>query len=87
VLNELYQKQNAGVAHHQVEVFIMEPGTDRYLGRLCTFTRCRKDKLECLVPGCGAVPFLEQHEGFIFSKSALEVDKTITLFDRRGEHR
>lgn len=83
-LNELYQKQNVGVAHHQVEVFIMEPGTDSYLGRLCAFTRCPKDKLDCLVPGCGGTPFLKQMKGFIFSKAALEVDKTTTLFDRQG---
>ena len=83
-LNELYQKQNVGVAHHQVEIFIMEPGTDRHLGRLCAFTRCPKDKLDCLVPGCGGTPFLKQLKGFIFSKAALEVDKTITLFDRQG---
>ena len=83
-LNELYQKQNVGVAHHQVEVFIMEPGTDSYLGRLCAFTRCPKDKLDCLVPGCGNTPFLKQLKGFIFSKAALEVNKTTLLFDRQG---
>lgn len=82
-LNELYWKQNVGVAHHQVEVFIMEPGTNRYLGRLCAFTRCPKDKLDCLVPGCGDVSLLEQHEEFIFSKDALDAKKTITLFDRQ----
>lgn len=81
-LNELYQKQNVGVAHHQVEVFIMEPGTDNYLGRLCAFTRCPKDKPECLVPGCGDTPFLKQHEGFIFSKEVLAAGKTITLVER-----
>ena len=83
-LNEIYQKQNVGVAHHQVEVFIIEPGTDNYLGRLCAFTRCPKDKLDCLVPGCGDTPFLKQLKGFILSKAALELNKTITLFDRQG---
>lgn len=81
-LNELHQTQNVGVAHHQVEVFIMEPGTDRYVGRLCAFTRCPKDKLECLVPGCGDTPFLKQQKGFVFSKDALAAEKIITLFDR-----
>lgn len=82
-LNELYRKQNVGVAHHQVEVFIMEPGTNLYLGRLCSFTRCPKDKLDCLVPGCGDTTFLKQLKGFIFSKDALAAEKTITLFDRQ----
>src|SRR5438067_203155 len=46
-----------GVASHQVEVFLIEPRTDRYLGRLCNFSACPKGKPQCLVPGCGAVPF------------------------------
>ena len=46
-----------GVAGHQVDVFLFEPETDRYLGRLCNFAECPKGKLECLAPGCGAVPF------------------------------
>ena len=74
-LNEVYQRQNVGVAHHQVEVLIMEPGTDNYLGQLCTFNRCPKDKLDCLVPGCGDVPFLKQHKGFVFSKDALAANR------------
>ena len=43
-----------GVADHQVEVFILEPGSDQYLGRLCHFNACPKGKPECLVSGCGA---------------------------------
>jgi len=83
-LNEVYQKQSVGVAHHQVEVFIMEPKTDHYLGRLCTFTRCPRDKPDCLVTGCGDIPYLKQQKGFVFSQAALEADKTTTLFDRQG---
>lgn len=83
-LNELYQRQDVGVAHHQVEILIMEPGTDNYLGRLCTFNRCPKDKLDCLVPGCGDVPFLQRLKGFVFSKDALTIGKAITLFERQG---
>jgi len=84
VLNELYQQRQIGVAHHQVEVFIMEPGTDNYLGRLCHFTRCPRDKLECLVPGCGAVHLLQQHTGFVLWPDALVEGKTITLWERQG---
>jgi hypothetical protein len=39
-LNLLLRDDNVGVAHHQVDVFVMEPGTDRYLGRLCKRARC-----------------------------------------------
>ncbi|MGH9389166.1 MAG: hypothetical protein ACRD1Z_06070 [Vicinamibacteria bacterium] len=41
-LTELFHDTGIGVAHHQVEVFLMEPGTNRYLGRLCGFNRCPK---------------------------------------------
>ena len=50
------------VAAHQVDVFVLEPGTDRCLGRLCGFNACPKGKRERLVPGCGGTPFLRQHE-------------------------
>lgn len=42
---------------HQLDVFLFEPGSDRYLGRLCSFSQCPKGKLDCLVPGCGEIPF------------------------------
>ncbi len=39
------------VADHQVDVFLFEPGSDRYLGRLCHYNSCPKDKPACDVPG------------------------------------
>lgn len=81
-LNQLLQETNTGVAHHQVDVFIMEPGTDRYLGRLCIFGTCPKGKPECLVPGCGASLFLRQHEDFVLDPAALHPDRSVVLFDR-----
>jgi hypothetical protein len=45
------------VADHQVDVFLFEPISDAYLGRLCKFNQCPKGKSDCLVPGCGAIPF------------------------------
>ncbi|TIQ36063.1 MAG: hypothetical protein E5X48_11630 [Mesorhizobium sp.] len=52
-------------ANHQVEIFLIEPETDRYLGRLCNFNACPKGKPECRVPGCGAVPFNKCVDGFV----------------------
>jgi hypothetical protein len=52
------------VVGHQVDVFLLEPATNRYLGRLCSFAQCPKGKRECLVPGCGAVPFNQVIPGF-----------------------
>lgn len=84
-LKNLLQDHNVGVATHQVEIFILEPGTDRYLGRLCNFATCPKErKWECLVPGCGAIKFLQLHKDFTFHSDALAPDKTILLFDRQG---
>jgi hypothetical protein len=45
------------VVGHQLDVFLFEPRTDHYLGRLCSFNQCPKGKRDCLVPGCGAIPF------------------------------
>jgi hypothetical protein len=83
VLNDLFDVAGIGVAHHQVDIFLMEPGTDRYLGRLCHFGTCPKGKPECRVPGCGASPFLRQHEAFTFDPSCLDPAKVVVLFDRQ----
>ena len=81
-LNVMMRERNVGVAHHQAELFIMEAGTDRYLGRLCCFGVCPKGKRECLAPGCGAHPFLQQHEGFTLHADALAPEKSVALFER-----
>jgi len=83
-LNELQAARNIGVAHHQVEMFLLEPGTDRYLGRLCSFGSCPKEgKRECQVPGCGASRFLRQHADFTFRPDALSPGRVQVLFDRQ----
>ncbi len=80
-LNVLQVEKNIGVAHHQVELFLMEPGTNRYLGRLCTYAACPKGKPDCVVPGCGAVKFLKQHTGFVLRDEALAAGRTVLLYD------
>ncbi len=80
-LNDLLVDLEMGVAHHQVDVFLFEPRTDRYLGRLCHFGVCPKDKPECRVAGCGAALFLRQHDGFVFDPRSLEHGRVV-LFDR-----
>ena len=52
------------IVDHQLDVFLIEPGSDRYLGRLCSFSQCPKGKRDCLVPGCGAIPFNKRIEEF-----------------------
>lgn len=80
-LNDLLADFDMGVAHHQVDVFLFESRTDRYLGRLCHFGVCPKDKPECRVAGCGAALFLRQHDGFVFDPHSLEHGRVV-LFDR-----
>ena len=82
-LHQLFQEKQIGVAHHQVEIFIMQGEVNAYRGRLCSFSQCPKGKRECLVPGCGRDPFLQQHAGFAFWPDALAPDKIMPLYDRR----
>lgn len=82
-LNLVNSERGITFAHHQVDVFIFEPGTDKYLGRLCTFTSCPKDKDECMVPRCGKVKLLRQFRAFKFRPEALQPHKTMLLFDKR----
>lgn len=81
-LNDLFADRDIGVAHHQVDVFLIAPETGSYLGRLCNFGECPKGKPECLVRDCGTVKFLWQLEGFTFRSDALSSVRTITLFER-----
>ena len=81
-LLDLQKRERIGVAHHQVDVFLLEPGSDRYLGRLCAFNACPKGKPECRVPGCGEVPWLRQHEDFDWWPDSLAPGRAVRLYDR-----
>jgi hypothetical protein len=81
-LNELFDDCDIGVAHHQVDVHLVEAGTDRYLGQLCHYGTCPKGKPECRVPGCGQSLFLQQFEGYAFEPARLASLPTVQLFDR-----
>ena len=72
----LHEGGGPGVAHHQVDVFMFGTGWNDYLGRLCTYGQCPKGKVECLVPRCGRVLFLRQHEGFVLRHDALAADRS-----------
>src|SRR5882672_287281 len=36
-LARLFEESGTGVAHHQADIFLFEPGGNRYLGRLCYY--------------------------------------------------
>jgi len=84
-LNNMFAEKQIGVAHHQVDIFVMEPKTDRYLGRLCIFGSCPKGKDKCRISRCGEPRFLQQHEDFKFESENLNKDTSIVLFERREE--
>ena len=84
-LRNLLKFDRLGIASHQIDGFVFEPGTDRYLGRLCDFNACPKGKRECRVPGCGEVAFLRQHEDFVWRSEALDGDRAVRLFDRASD--
>jgi len=71
------------VANHQVDVFLFEPQTDRYLGRLCSFSQCPKGKPPCLVPGCGGTPFNKQIADFL-PRADLLASAADAMLYRRG---
>ena len=81
-LKRLLAERNIGVAHHQVELFLFEPGSNAYLGRLCGFNACPKGHRDCDTPGCGRDPFLKQMEGFVLWPDALAEDRVVRLWDR-----
>ncbi len=82
-VNRLLEEKNIGVAHHQVDVFIMELVTNNYLGRLCNFGTCPKEgKFDCFEPGCGKPLFLKQISGFTLKPKALAPGNFCVLFER-----
>jgi hypothetical protein len=70
------------VVSQQLDVFMIEPGSDRYLGRLCSFNACPKGKRDCAVPGCGAIPFNKKVDGFEPHVDLLEPARHGMLFER-----
>ncbi len=86
-LREAYEAgSGVSVASHQLDVFLFEPETDHYLGRLCWFNRCPKEKRDCLAPGCGEVPFNKRIVGFRPHADLLATAGQ-TLLYRRGAGR
>lgn len=72
-----------GVASHQVEAFLLDSRSNKYLGHLCQFSRCPKPgKWQCMVPGCGSKPFLRRVRGFRWRRETIAEGRSVRLFDR-----
>jgi len=80
-VNQLWEEKEAGVAHHQVDVFLLD-AAGKYLGRRCCFNQCPKHKPECRAAGCGKVPFLRQHDEFVLHTESLRPEHIQVLYDR-----
>jgi hypothetical protein len=74
------------VAGHQVDTFLFAPGSDTYLGRLCDFSECPKGKRDCLVPGCGTIPFNRRFPDFL-PRSDILASASYAMLYRRGQGR
>ncbi|MGX5801836.1 hypothetical protein ACWGS9_11380 [Bradyrhizobium sp. Arg314] len=70
------------IVSNQLDIFLFEPVSDRYLGRLCSFSQCPKGKHDCLVPGCGAVPFNKRIADFQPGTDLLAPIDYSTLYQR-----
>jgi len=77
-----------GVADHQIDAFLFQPGTDAYLGRLCHFNKCPKLRLECAVAGCGETPYNRVFPEFEVHPDILANVPSTLLYSRaEGRHR
>jgi hypothetical protein len=76
------REAGTSVVSQQLDVFLIEPGSDRYLGRLCSFNACPKGKRDCLVPGCGAIPFNKVIAEFKPRADLLEPAQYALLYER-----
>jgi len=82
-LREAYEAGiGCSVVGHQVDVFLFEPQSDRYLGRLCSFSHCPNGKPACLVPGCGTVPFNRRFADFSPRADLLAPAAQAMLYER-----
>ncbi|MGY4289748.1 hypothetical protein ACVWXO_009014 [Bradyrhizobium sp. LM2.7] len=70
------------VVSQQLDMFLIEPGTDRYLGRLCEFKDCPNVKRDCATPGCGAIRFNKVIADFKPRTDLLEPATHAMLYER-----
>jgi len=83
-IKEIVAERGHGPAVHEIEVFLLERSTNRYLGRLCHFRQCPAGKRDCLAAGCGQHQFLKQHDAFSFWPEATAEGAAVRLYDRIG---
>ncbi len=86
-LNKAFESgADTSVVPHQLDIFMFDPASDAYLGRLCSFSQCPKGKRDCLVLGCGAIAFNKVIDGFVPRADLLAPAQYAMLY-RRGAGR
>lgn len=74
--------KGTSIVGQQTDIFLFEPKSNFYVGRLCHFSQCPKGKRDCLVPGCGAVPFRRVFDGFVPRADILATANQSMLYER-----
>jgi hypothetical protein len=82
-LRQAYERgTGAGIVTEQLDIFLFAAGSENYLGRLCRYNECPKGKPQCLVPGCGVVPFNKRVAEFEPQADLLAPASYSTLYER-----
>jgi predicted nucleotidyltransferase len=81
-LRRLHELRDIGVPHHRVDVYILDGREGTYRGRLCEYRKCPEGKYVCDTRGCGGIPHLRVHEGFIFDRQVFARCPRIVLLER-----
>lgn len=76
-----------GVSNNEFDIFLLDAGTNKYLGNLCRYATCPKEKDECNVRGCGKVPHLQKFKEFVLFPSAVNEVNRIDVYDKLGSSR
>ena len=79
-----FQEEHApGIGRQHVDMVLLEPESDRYLGHVCPLDQCPKGGPLCDAPGCGKLPYLQRRKGFELTPKALASGRSVLLFQRR----
>jgi hypothetical protein len=78
------EESQLAIGRQQIDMILLEPESDRYLGHLCPRDQCPKGEPLCDAPGCGKLPYLQRRKGFELAPKALASDRSVLLFQRRG---
>lgn len=84
VPNELVEQGvHLSLASHHYSVHLVDDASGRYLGMVCHYSQCPKQKPECRVPGCGEPKFVRILPWFKLKPARLNTHNSQILFQRK----